>query len=389
MARLRTRRGRPGPAAGWLLLLALVFLSACGVLPIRVGDDFGGAAHFIGLTNFSRFSRAARATPGEVVLMSPEVRTRFLWDDLVVSWNVRTPPGSGFKVEARAIRGGRATRFYNLGLWAEDTATGRRESVRGQKDDDGEVDTDTLVLRQRAGRLQLRITMLGSDTAVLPGLRFLGLSFLDQGPPRASRGGPRAVGRQDLKGLGRAKVLPVPERSQRSYPGGRDWCSPTCVSMVLGYWAAVLGRPELDLDVPAVAAGVYDPNWPGTGNWPFNTALAGSRDGMRAYVTRLANEGDLQTLVSAGVPPVLSVSFDLLQGKTEDQGNGHLVVCAGFTAEGDMVVHDPWALVGKGETVRRVVPLGRVLRAWARSRQTVYLIYPESWPVPQDRSGRW
>jgi hypothetical protein len=329
-----------------------------------------------------------------VVLMSPEVRTRFWWNDLVVSWNARTPRGSGLKVEARAIGAGRATRFYNLGLWAEDTAAVRRESVRGQQDDDGEVETDTLVLRQRAGRLQLRITMLGGDAAVLPELKFLGLSFLDRGAPssvsgRANRGGPRASGREGLVGLGRARVLPVPERSQRSYPGGRDWCSPTSVSMVLGYWAAVLGRPELDLDVPAVAAGVYDPNWPGTGNWPFNTALAGSRDGMRAYVTRLADEWDLRTLVSAGVPPVLSVSFDLLQGKREDQGNGHLVVCAGFTAEGDMVVHDPWALVGKGETVRRVVPLGQVIRAWARSRQTVYLIYPESWPVPADRYGRW
>ena len=82
-------------------------------------------------------------------------------------------------------------------------------------------------------------------------------------------------------------ILPVPTRSQLDYAGGGAWCSPTSVSMVLSYWSMQLGRSDLNRDVPEVAAAVYDPGWPGTGNWSFNTAYAGSFPGMRAYVTRL------------------------------------------------------------------------------------------------------
>ena len=43
----------------------------------------------------------------------------------------------------------------------------------------------------------------------------------------------------------------------------------------------------MNLTVPEVAAVVYDDSFAGTGNWPFNTAFAGSFPGMRSYVTRL------------------------------------------------------------------------------------------------------
>jgi hypothetical protein len=82
------------------------------------------------------------------------------------------------------------------------------------------------------------------------------------------------------------------------------------------------------------------------------------------------------------VPPILSVSFDLLNGRPQLSGNGHLVVCIGFTADGGVVVCDPWVLPKKGEKVRTFVSRRNLLKAWARSRQTVYLIYPEGHPSP-------
>jgi hypothetical protein len=83
--------------------------------------------------------------------------------------------------------------------------------------------------------------------------------------------------------------------------------------MVLAYWAKALGRPELDLSVPEVAKGVYDKNWPGTGNWPFNTAFAGKVSGLRSYVMRLNYLADLEEYILAGVPIVLSVSYVCLR----------------------------------------------------------------------------
>jgi hypothetical protein len=328
---------------------------------------------FIPLTNFAAFHRAAEGTPSQVVLTSPEIATASPWNELIVSWNAVTPLGAGMKFQVRALYSDHATAFYTMGLWADDTAEQPRESVNGQKDEDGDVLTDTLVLKRPAHRVQVRVSWSAADQRSQPQLKFLGLSFANSAAPgKPSPPNKAAWG----------KLIPVPERSQLAYEAGRDWCSPTSVSMVLAHWAAVLKRPELNIDVPEVAAGVYDKNWPGTGNWPFNTAFAGKFPGLRAYVTRLRDAADLEAWVAAGVPPVVSVSYGLLYGRPLPGASGHLVVCVGFTEDGAVILNDPWAAPGKGERVRTVVPRRNLLKAWAHSRQTTYLIYPEGWPVP-------
>ena len=150
-----------------------------------------------------------------------------------------------------------------------------------------------------------------------------------------------------------------------------------------------LKRPELNIELSDVAAGVYDKNWPGTGNWPFNTAFAGKFDGLRAFATRLGDVAELETLVAGGIPPVCSVSYQLLYGRSTGVNNGHLVVCVGFTDQGDVVVNDPWADFQKGDKVRQVVSRQNFDRAWVHSHRTVYLIHPENWPVPRSPLGRW
>jgi hypothetical protein len=126
-----------------------------------------------------------------------------------------------------------------------------------------------------------------------------------------------------------------------------------------------------------VAAGVFDPNWPGTGNWPFNTAFAGALPGMRGYVTRLADLAELGAWLRSGVPLAASVSYAVLQGQPHD-GDGHLVVCVGLTAAGDVVVNDP----GTRHEIRRTFQQADFLRAWDYSHRTVYVIHPTDWPVP-------
>jgi len=271
------------------------------------------------------------------------------------------------------VPSGDSSRFYNLGYWTAHPGTHRRQSVNGQKDAVGSVETDTLLLTKLCRAVQLRIT-ISPTTAAETGLpiEFLGLSLFN---------------RQSYSGLTTnlpaqsEELLPVPERSQIAYEGGRDWCSPTSVSMVLGYWAERRKRPSLAVDVPDVAAAVHDPKWPGTGNWPFNTAFAGMLPGLRAYVTHLSGVSDLQLLLKSGIPPIVSVSFDLLNGKEKDQGTGHLIVCVGTTPSGDFIINDPWANLDKGERVQRVVSVERLARGWSRSRGVVYLIHPTEWEL--------
>ena len=330
------------------------------------------------LTDFSGFQRQIVAASNEVVLMSPEIPPPNEWRSLVASWNVELPPDGHLKIEARGIYPDHTTKFYTLGLWSEDATRHPRESVVKQKDADGDVHTDTLVLNQPGPKLQLRLTLGGTA----PRLKLIALSFLDpKSAPLMLEPNRTAWGKSVL----------VPERSQVTYEaeGGKGWCSPTSLSMVLASWADRLKRPELDIAIPVVARSVFDRNWPGTGNWPFNTAFAGAFPGMRAYVSRLDSIVELEDWIVAGIPVIISAPYQLLGDQESGSGHGHVVICTGFTETGDVIVHDPWARLETGQKVRRIYQRNNVIKAWATSENTVYLIYPESATIPANHHGHW
>jgi hypothetical protein len=300
-----------------------------------------------------------------VTLESPWITPPSAWRELVVSWNLECPAGGHLKVEARAATEEKNTPWFNLGRWSPDPARHPRESVPGQRDEFAEVKTDVLVCRNPMARAQVRLT-LGGEGA-LPVLKHLGVCLADTTTARPDRPSNQAVW---------GKVIDVPQRAQTGWPDSDGWCSPTAVSMVLAHWAQTLKRPDLDVPVPDVAKAVFDRQMGGTGNWPFNTAFAGGFAGMRASVTRFADLREIEDWVAAGIPVIASVSFDLLNGKTKDEGTGHLVVVVGFTAKGDVVINDPWPNRKKENSVRKTYPRENFLRAWPRSRHTVYLIHP-------------
>lgn len=332
---------------------------------------------FLGWDRFDLWQRSD-AAGNRWTLTSPPVAAGLDWNEAVLSWNAETPPGTGLQFELRRLAPAPETLWYVLGLWASSpTADCPRQSVRGQKDAHGEVQTDTLVLNAPARVAQIRVTFSRTATGVEPRLKFIGLSLLDNRAELTELPPNRAAwGRE----------LPVPERSQVIYPEGvAAWCSPTSLSMLLAYWAARLNRPELAPAVPAVARAVHDPEWPGTGNWAFNTAFAGGFPGLRAYVTRLSDVSELEDWVRAGVPLAVSVSYNLLRGEPREPQDGHLVVVRGFTAAGDVVVNDP----GAGREIRRVFARPNLARAWATSGHTVYVVHPLDQALPADRFGHW
>jgi peptidase C39-like protein len=191
---------------------------------------------------------------------------------LVVSWNVTALPGTFLEVEAAAYSPHGSTKFYSLGRWTPDDQLFPRASVSGQKDTDGQVDVDTLVLKRPARSVQIRLT-LGGMNGALPSMKFLGLSFCN------TRVAPEAL---PANHAAWGKVLPVVERSQQSYAGGNGWCSPTSLSMALSYWGSESNRADWKLDAPEVAAGVIDHNFKkATGNWAFNTAFRNWKTGLR------------------------------------------------------------------------------------------------------------
>ena len=358
-----------------VLVAAVMCLSGCRSFPAAGQSRF---SHFTGLSDFSDFTRSQNGS-GETVWLSPRIKSPVAWDQLVVSWNAAAPTGTFLKIQASASSFAHATKFYPLGLWSPDNGIFPRTSVAGQMDADACVKVDTFVLNHPAKSVQIRLT-LGRTNGALPALKFLGLSFCNSRitppvpPPNRAAWG---------------KIIPVVERSQQSYPDGGGWCSPTSLSMVLTHWGSESNRADWNLDAPEVAAGVYDRQFKfHTGNWSFNTAFAGSLDGMRAYVTRFSDISELEDWIAAGIPVIISARYDLLQDGRPDDFSGHLTVCRGFTENGDLVINDPWTDL-KVESVRHIYKRENVRRAWATSHNTVYLVYPENTKLPFDRFGHW
>ncbi len=341
-------------------------------------SDHARYSRFLAVTNFSNFT-VTRTAKGEMVLLSPKIKAPIAWNQLVLSWNAKPVPGTFVRVEARAIQHGHTTKFFSWGQWSPDDKTFSRYSITNQKDADGDVRADTLALNQLADKVQIRLTLGGTNGASLP-LKFLGLSFCNTQikpeilPPNRAAWG---------------KKISVVERSQQSYPGGGGWCSPTSLSMALAHWGSVSNRADWNLDAPEVAAGAADHGFKFlTGNWSYNTAFAGTLDGMRAYVTRFSDISEIEDFIAAGIPVIISARYDLLQDGRADDFSGHLTICRGFTENGDLIINDPWTDL-KVESVRHIYKRENIRRAWATSHNAVYLVYPENSKLPADRFGHW
>jgi hypothetical protein len=354
--------------AKWIWSAGLAISLQCS---LNVRSDEGRGSHFIGFSSFTDFRSETNSTG--IVLISHVINPGMDWNELIPSWNL-TNANDGLVFDVRVLYPEHTTKWYCLGEWAFNPQKYPRESVKHQKDEDGNVATDTLEMKLPSRAVEFRLTITGQARKI-SAPNFVGLSFCDTKAAFPALA-PNTTAWE--------RVLTVKERSQANYPDGiNSWCSPTSVSMLLSFWAAQLHRSELDHDVPEVARAVNDPNWPGTGNWPFNMGYAGAHSGMRAYVTRFSDVSELESWIEKGIPVAVSVSYSLLKGKTE-AGNGHLVVCIGFTEKGDVVVNDP----GRRE-VHQTYTRENLVKAWAESHNTVYLVYPIGASVPANVYGHW
>lgn len=347
----------------------LAIIALLGLLtPSAFGASHRGIA-FIGFTNFQSFTIETNANA--IVLSSREIRPEVNWNELVPSWNYQAT--NALTLEVKAVFPDRETKWYSFGDWASNTNAFPRHSVKNQQDTNGTVLTDTLQMKQSGGAVRLRINLHSATSPA--GLKLLGLCFSERREPDQPLSPMKDVWGQTLR---------VPERSQAVYPEGiYSWCSPTAVSMILAFWSREMNRPDLNYDVPEVARAVDDPAWPGTGNWAFNAAFAGSHPGLRAYVTRFSDVNELESWIAQGAPVAVSVSYALLRGEVKPD-SGHLVVCIGFTDNGDVIVNDP----GRRQ-VRQIYKRTNLIRAWRHSQNTVYLIYPEHHAIPTDPFGHW
>jgi len=320
---------------------------------------------------------------------SPELPADFPFSDAVPSWNATAPEGTWIEVllRARLAEGaekpaGTWTRWYNLGVWAEGDAVIKRHSVAGQDDEDVAVSVDTLSLKRPADRLMMRLRLFRTDPARAgapsPIVRGAALAYSSPKPKGDAVQAGREPGDPSLWG----RIVPgVVRTSQMAYPnGGNVWCSPVSVSMVLGYWAGA-GAEGRDERVRAAVAGVYDRVFGGHGNWSFNAAYAGAA-GYEASVARFRSLARLEPCIAAGVPVVLSVSWDAEKGRPlanapVERSRGHLTLLIGFDERGNPVMNEP-AASPHDEAARTYARHEFEARWLEASGGTAYLIYPRA-----------
>jgi peptidase C39-like protein len=332
---------------------------------------------------------------------SPVYPLNFEFNELVSSWNSKTPPGTYIQSEVKPqLNNGRWAKWYTLGLWAyNDFVDGsgdpgfHRTSVGHQGDADGFVSIDTFFTKDHpAVSYQLRLTIY----------RRVGLTDADA-PVRVSRYSAVASNLTNQRGTfpsefgGTVRDLQLPPFSQEThhgeYPefdnGGEAWCSPTSTAMVVRYWGDQYAPTQEELqwvdpnfadpEVDHTARYVYDYHYQGAGNWPFNVAYASER-GLAGDVTQLHNLREAEPFIAAGIPLVASVAWqpNKLDGGIKST-NGHLMVIGGFTATGNVIAYDPAS--DNNGLVRHEYDRQQFERAWIpASGGIVYVIRPVDYP---------
>jgi hypothetical protein len=290
-------------------------------------------------------------TAGEGTWVSPVYTTPqpFTW--AVASWN---GAGEEISLQVRVQIHARWSPWFSFGRWS---STGAKASLARQEAEGfGKLSTDTLTLTEQTTTWQMQVQLRRAT---------LKRAWLCGAMPSARSAEPAHLPAWGID-------LPVPGLSQMIYEGGKVWCSPTSLAMVMAYWGHRESIPE------QVVPGVYDPVYDGTGNWPFNTAYAGAR-GFVAWVDRLPGFADLERWIARGVPVICSVAYsrEWLPNAVYPLTGGHLLVVRGFTEAGDVICNDPAADSDDG--VRVVYQRDLFRRAWLDRGGVVYLLHPEDW----------
>ena len=318
----------------------------------------------------------------------------FAFDELVPTWHAQTPDSSWVEVAAR-VRSATTTRWSRwlvLARWADHDTDLHPASVPVKPNELTSVAADTVRVAGGADAWQLRVTLLRPEADARDGPLLTYAGAMVSTTPR-----PRQRSVASPPGSGAGRVLDVPALSQRVHAGncpqwgggGEVWCSPTSIAMVLAYWgtgpdAEAISWVDPGYPDPSVYHAVrhcWDHAYGGAGNWSFNAAYA-ARFGLRTFVTRLRDLAEAETFIAAGIPLVASLTVDPARlAGAEYDSNGHLVVVAGFTAGGDVVVNDPAAQ--DLATLRRVYRRAEFERAWVGgSGGLIYVIHPPAVALP-------
>jgi hypothetical protein len=301
--------------------------------------------------------RSADRFPRRGTWTGPETVVPFPVSEVLPSWNLKTPPGTGAKLHLRTrdARSGRWSPWLYLGQWGE-SWPGDAEEWSVTSFEQGTVHVDILVLDRPADAFQARVTLYAftPEPSVTPEVRRVAVCCSGVVPDSARR---ESLQPRVPVVTGWARDLRVPFRAQGDAPEAlrSSICSPTSVTMVMAHHG--VDRPTVEN-----AAAIYDREHGIFGNWGRAVARAGEL-GLNAWLTRFRNWEQVKAAIAGGQPVVAAIKFNKgeFPSALYPDTDGHLVVIRGFTPEGDVIVNDPASREKGNGVVYKAAELGR---AW-------------------------
>jgi hypothetical protein len=296
---------------------------------------------------------------------SREIVADFPFNEVIPSFNVDLPAGTGFVVwlRCRPTGGARWTRYYYAGTFSD---AGRPEEVHGV-DDHGAFKVDCFQSARTFDRLGYRVRMHSDRKAISPRLVRFSLCYSNTTGDRAIWQSHAPKRKRSETGLCR---LDVPFRSQQSEDRAvaSRLCSPTSVSMVLAYHG-------VEVPTRLVAELAYDREHDLYGNWARAIQTAHTL-GVSGYVRRFHSLDEAGEVLAEGTPLILSIrakSGDL-PGAPYRETEGHLLVLTGFNEQGDPLVNDPAGKTpGEGQIH---YPRAALEKAWLQHGGVAYVFSP-------------
>ncbi len=266
------------------------------------------------------------------------------------SWNGLAPKnGSGFKVQMRFPTATGWSPWLTAGFWKDHVwSTYGPTAFSG-----GEIDYDYVKLKSYWQRWQFRI-LFKRRSASDPSPLLNKLSFFVSDS--------RTTVNIDYQAILREKPEEIYIDADFYYQYdldphiGHRICSPTSVSMILSSFG-------LDVDPVEFSQEAYDPYYRIFGVWPRNVQAAYGH-GLDGAVTRYRSWSQAREVLANGGRIAMSVGKPLY--------TGHLMMLAGFTAEGNPIVHDP----AKSRGYALVYNKSDLSRSWFDKGGIAYTFYP-------------
>ena len=277
------------------------------------------------------------------------------------SWNGSAPTASSsFKIQMRFKYGTGVSPWLTVGYWKSNIWSSYGTTSYGG----GFIDYDYVKLNSYNSEWQFMVTMTRSSAQV-PSPTINKLSFFVSDSRTTNSINYNAI----LNDKPAAIFIPTDFVYQYGVDPqiGGSICSPTTVSMILKSYS-------ISVDPYQFALSTYDPYYKMFGIWPRVVQNA-SEYGLDGAVTRYRTWSETYEVLASGGRIGMSIGAPLY--------TGHLIMLAGFTSNGDPIVHDP----AKSQGYSYVYNKSDLSHSWFDKGGVAYTFYPAGTPVSAEESG--